>query len=231
MRSSMTSSTGLMTERSARGTARRAKGSSAAVAPDDEMERLVGRWAAVGLPVAACAGAMVAGAMAGVGALLLVLAAGALVGAIGLLWASVRTLSGDAPLAVELETSAHKGGVDALAEEKRRLLRALKDLESEHSLGKIDDADYAELVARYRDETKAVMRELDKQVDPYREAAERLLRDHLAGLGLSSKSAPATSNEASDRLVCDACKTSNERDAIFCKKCGASLKERGGAQV
>ena len=34
------------------------------------------------------------------------------------------------------------------------MLRALKDLESEHAIGKIDDADYASFVARYRDEAK-----------------------------------------------------------------------------
>ena len=232
MRSSMTSSTGLMTEQSTRGAARRPRVSpEAEAARDDETERVVGRWVALGLPVVAVIAALVAGATAGVGALLLVLAAGGLVGAIGLLWASVRTLSGDAPLPADFEAPAPAPDAGALGEDKRRLLRALKDLESEHSLGKIDDADYEALVARYREETKAVMRELDAQVAPFREEAERLLRDHLAKRGLSPKSAPPSSEDG-DRLACPACGTSNERDGLFCKKCGTTMKkEQGGAQV
>ena len=53
--------------------------------------------------------------------------------------------------------------VDALAEQKRRVLRALKDLENEHALGKIDDADYEAIAMQYRDEAKAMMREMDRE--------------------------------------------------------------------
>ena len=98
------------------------------------------------------------------------MAAGALLGTIALLWASVRTLSGDAPLGLDLEAvGAARLGVDASSEQKRRVLRALKDLEAEHAIGKIDEADYDTLVARYRDEAKTVMREMDLQVAPLRE--------------------------------------------------------------
>src|SRR5580658_10321038 len=72
----------------------------------DAAERALGRAVALGLPLTAVLGAVVAGVVASVGSALLVLAAGALIGTIGLLWASVRTLSGDAPLAEGFEAQA-----------------------------------------------------------------------------------------------------------------------------
>ncbi len=202
----------------------------------DESERSLGRLVALGLPLATLGGAVVAGVVAGVGPALMVLAAGALVGTIALLWASVRTLGGDAPLTVELEAlAARRLGVDALDEQKRRVLRALKDLESEHALGKIDDADYATFVARYRDEAKAVMRKMDLQVAPLRQQAEQIASEFFARRGLSPERPTADAPPARTRparRACPACKTSNEADAAFCKKCGTRVDaEAGGADA
>jgi hypothetical protein len=205
---------------------------------EEHAERVLGRAIALGLPVVAVAGAVVAGALAGAGAALLVLAAATLFGSIGVLWASVRTLSGDAPLATDFEalvTDAPRA--HALGEDKRRLLRGLKDLQNEHGLGKIDDADYQMLLERYREETKAVMREMDAEISPFREEADRLVRDHLAKRGLGPKAAPHVARDpaapaSSRRIECSSCRASNEPDALFCKQCGASLKkEQGGAQA
>src|SRR6202011_3280090 len=68
----------------------------------DSAERALGRYVAVGLPAAAVLGAAGLWAYAGPGPGVLVLAAGALLGTIALLWSSVRTLSGDAPLPEDL---------------------------------------------------------------------------------------------------------------------------------
>ena len=206
--------------------------------PDnDESERSLGRLVSRGLPVACLAGAIVVGMVAGVGSALLIVAGGALLGTIALLWASVRTLSGDAPLSLELEAlSAQRHGVDALGEQKRRVLRALKDLESEHEVGKIDDGDYGTFVARYREEAKAVMRKMDLRVAPLRDEAERVAQEYLAKRGLApdvgkaekpkvqAKAAVSEdASPASGRVSCATCSTSNEPDAAFCKKCGSSL--------
>lgn len=198
-------------------------------APDiDEAERSLARVVSIGLPLAGLVGAIVVGAIAGIGSALLVVAAAALLGTIALLWASVRTLSGDAPLALDLEAvTARKLGVDALSEQKRRVLRALKDLESERAIGKIEEADYDMLVARYRDEAKTVMREMDLQVAPLRAEAEKVARSFLKKRGLEpEQSTPSAAEEpeASDgRVTCAKCTTSNEPDAAFCKKCGNPL--------
>jgi hypothetical protein len=205
-------------------------------ARDEAVERALGRAFAIGLPLAAVGGAIVAGLVASLGSALLVLATGALVGAIGLLWASVRTLTGDAPLSEDFRRlGAYRHGVDALAEEKTHLLRALKDIESEHLLGKIDDADYESFVTRYRDEAKAIMRKMDVEVAPLRERAERLAQDYLKKSALEAApepKGPATegrSRRAAGRVTCGACSASNEPDATFCKQCGSSLKEDGRA--
>ncbi len=193
----------------------------------DDAERSLGRAVAFGLPALTVVGAVATGLAAGLGSGLLVLASGALLGTIALLWASVRTLSGDAPLQTGFQAvAARRHGVDALGEEKRRVLRALKDLEAEHALGKIDDADYEALVARYRSDAKAVMREMDREVGPLRAEAERLAREYLGKRGLvDGKEPPAAEpKEAPDRAACVECGTSNEADAAFCKKCGTAMK-------
>jgi hypothetical protein len=167
--------------------------------------------------------------VAGFGSALLILAAGALLGAIALLWASVRTLSGDAPLPAGFEgATLARHGVDDLAERKLRVLRALKDLEGEHALGKIDDADYRTVSAKYREEAKAVMRKMDLEIAPRLEEAERLAQEYLAqpshSGGAAASSASAAPVAASDgRRTCPSCATSNEADATFCKQCGTSM--------
>ncbi len=197
----------------------------------DESERTLGRAVGVGLPVLGIGGAIGIGFVAGLGSGILVLAAAALLGTIAFLWASVRTLSGDAPLSLELEAlAAQRVGVDALAEQKIRVLRALKDLESEHALGKIDDADYERLVTAYRDEAKGVMRKMDLEVEPRREEAEKLARAYLKEKGLAGGApaeevvaAPEPPAPTDERRECPSCKVSNEADAAFCKKCGTKL--------
>jgi hypothetical protein len=177
-------------------------------------------------------GSIAVGMLFGVGPGILVLAAGMLVSVIGLMWASLRTLGGDAPLAEGLaEASAQKAGVSDADEKKRRVLRALKDLEHEHAVGKIDDDDYAEVSARYRNEAKEILRAMDADIEPFRARAEAMAQAHLTGekpAPVSTKAAAKVAKKPSApppsaRRACAKCSTSNEEDATFCKKCGASL--------
>ena len=207
----------------------------------ERTERDLGRAVALGLPVVSVAGALVVGFVSSIGPAILILAAGALLGTIALFWASVRTLSGDAPLPEDLESlAARRHSVNAVGERKQTVLRALKDLEHEHFIGKIDDADYAQISSEYRDQAKGLMREMDADVEPLRARAEELARVYLKkhGVPRDATATPATPEEESTaepsgpvletsstsrRLECEACSTSNEHDATFCKKCGASL--------
>jgi hypothetical protein len=193
----------------------------------DEAERSLGRAVAIGLPSLCIVGAFAAGILGSVGSALLVLASGAMLATIALLWASLRTLSGDAPLPVDLDPiSGRHHDVDERGERKRRVLRALKDLETERALGKIDAADYDVIAARYREDAKALMRDMDQQTAPARAEAEKLASEYLSqrrkrGAGVPS---PRTAPDAGRRMACAGCGVSNDSDATFCKRCGSPLK-------
>lgn len=57
---------------------------------------------------------------------------------------------------------------EQLAEQKRRVLRALRELEFEHEAGHVSDDDYRELRARYEAEAAEVIAELDRLGEPPR---------------------------------------------------------------
>lgn len=149
---------------------------------DSPLERQIVHYARFGVPLAALVGAGVAGLVAGPPAAILVLAGGALVAVIAIFWASLRVLLGETPLS----------GADAYAigapraeeEQKQAVLRALKDLEFERSVGKISDEDYADLVAKYRAEAKRLLRVLDADAQPRREQVAALVARHLRRAGL-----------------------------------------------
>jgi hypothetical protein len=149
-------------------------------------ERRIARAIAVGLPIATVTIAVALGAILGFAMGVLVMAAGVLLGVIALFWASLRVLSGDAALPPEIEAldrTAH--GVDALASRKKMLLVALKDLENENALGKLDDEDYEQVASTYRAELKDVMKRIDATLEPFREKAAAVAQSHLAKAGLS----------------------------------------------
>ena len=81
----------------------------------------------LGLPLGSIACALVVGFVYGLGTGILVLAGGVLLGIIAILWASVRTLSGDS--ALTLEDAIALGAPKATEEQKRAVLQAIKDLE------------------------------------------------------------------------------------------------------
>jgi hypothetical protein len=195
----------------------------------DQTERDLGRWVARGLPAMTIVAAVAVGVAGSVAPALLILAAGALLGTIALVWASIRTLSGDAPLPEGFEALTVGEGRTALAERKAEVLRALKDLEHERAVGKIDDEDYGVIAAPYRDEAKSLMRQMEVDLEPLRAKAEDLARRYLVKQGLGSPSTdptpppPPSEPAVATGRACAKCKTTNDDDAAFCKKCGASL--------
>jgi hypothetical protein len=165
-------------------------------------ERRVARAVAIGLPIVTVTLAAATGVIASVATAILVLTAGALMGVVALFWASLRVLSGDAPLPPELEAlDAPAHGVDALASRKKMLLRALKDLENERALGKLDAEDFAQVSETYRNELKEVLASIDATLAPYRDKADEAARAHLAAKGLvetAYRGNPPPADEGSD---------------------------------
>jgi hypothetical protein len=209
-------------------------------APNDEQR--VAKGVALALPVLTIAGALIVGSILGPATAILVLTAGLLLGVIAILWGSLRVLSGDSPLSPELEAlDMEMQGVDALASRKKMLLRALKDLENERGIGKIEDDDFDQIALTYRAELKTLMKRIDESLAPHRTRADEIARAHLVKAGIVDHGyrgdQPATDEEEEDassedvaaeaekkRVVCPKCKASNEVDAKFCKECATNLK-------
>src|SRR5690349_11837727 len=166
-----------------------------------EPARIIGdplRWVA---PVVVLT-ALIVGATAGLGPSLLVLAAGMLVGVVLLLWSSVGRLTGESPLT--LEEAIGLGAPSPEEERKHSILRALKDLEYERSVGKISEEDFAELSARYRADAKALLKLIDAESAPFRKSAEerlaaRLKKEKTAAGKAARKSKRAKPDDAAKR--------------------------------
>jgi hypothetical protein len=146
------------------------------------------------LPATTIVSAAVAGALVGIEVSLLIVAGGALVGVIALLWASVQSLTGESPLT--LEEALSLGAPSVEEEQKRAVLRALKDLEFERSVGKITQEDYVELSDRYRAEARRLMQMLDAGSEKERATIERLLAERLAERENKPKKAAEADNGA-----------------------------------
>ena len=131
----------------------------------------------------AIAATIIGGWIYGRGVFFLVLAAGVLLGVIWIFWRSLQSLTGDAPLS--LEEALGLTAPSAEEERKVAVLRALKDLEYERSLGKISEEDYRELSQKYRTEAKRLLQLVDEQLEPARRRAEELVREHLKTLEAS----------------------------------------------
>jgi len=194
------------------------------------------RWAA---PLITLLAAIVAGTLFGVQLVVLTLAAAALLLVIWLLWSSVQALAGESELTFEEAFSL--GARSAEEEQKRAVLRALKDLEYERSVGKISEDDYHEYSARYRTEAKRLIQSLDENLAESRKQVEYEIERRLAKVAAKSASnkpseQPASAETVTETLTvtvtgapmareCPACQVKNELDARFCKACGNSMTE------
>jgi len=102
----------------------------------------------------------------------------------------------------------------ALEREKMLALRAIKELEFDRAMGKLSDADWAEMSGRLRSRAARLMRQLDASAG-YRDHIERELAKRLGA-------SPAVAAPAVAR-ACASCRTENDADARFCKSCGQRL--------
>ena len=114
-----------------------------------------------------------------------------------------------------------------LARDKALVLRALKDLEFDRSMGKVSQRDFDEMSARLRARALILMKQLDEDGSGYRTIIERELSDRLAGRATAGAVSPtppeATVAAAPPVAGLCACGTGNDADALFCKRCGSKL--------
>ncbi len=118
---------------------------------------------------------VIVGALLGLPLALLAAAALILALVITLMWRSLSHLSEDAGLT--LDEALSLAAPTAEEEQKRAVLRALKDLDYELRVGKVSEADYLELAARYREDAKRLILAVDETLAEKRAYAERLLEE------------------------------------------------------
>lgn len=162
----------------------------------------------------------------GLGAALIVLAGSSLVLCIWLAFRAVQTVTepDDLSLLVELPPTPAQA-------RKQTALRALKDLDFEKAIGNLNEADFADLERRYREEAKRAMREVDEERAELRARAEKLASQALDEEPEPSPdptptpaAAPASIRAREKTATCTECDTKNEPDARFCKQCGAKME-------
>lgn len=133
--------------------------------------------------------------------------------------------------------------VRELEREKQAVLKAIKEIELDYQMRKIGEADYREMVERYRARALRVMGDLAAG-DDYRALIEHELKGRLAAIratataaamerdgGASEPPSPAaraagTAEPGASEIAagsCAACGTPNDADARFCKRCGSAL--------
>lgn len=168
-------------------------------------------------------------------------AGAALVYALRRMYAVVRALARPDSLAQVGRGVGHFSQAE-LREEKRRLLRAIKELEFDHGMGKLSTADFDAVIGSYRVRAIEVMRALEGDGDLHPE-----LKKLLAAREIKAATAEAVA-EASKPLepepprmaeisapdldrtsrICVNCTGPNDNDAKFCKHCGISLERNKG---
>jgi hypothetical protein len=141
-------------------------------------------WAAL----AAVAGVVTA-QIYGRGAFFLVAGGAVLVGAIAILWNSLLSLTGEAPLT--LDEALSLAAPSAEEERKESVLRALKDLDYERNVGKLSEDDYRELSRRYRQDAKQLLQLVDESLAPARARAIEQLEERLKDLPHATPEEPA----------------------------------------
>ena len=146
----------------------------------------VNPWLWAGIAVVA---GIVAAQIYGRGAFFLVGGAAVLLGAIAILWNSLLSLTGEAPLT--LDEALSLAAPSAEEERKESVLRALKDLEYERYVGKLREDDYREVSRRYRQDANQLLQLVDENLAPARARAIEELEERLRDL------APANSDEPS----------------------------------
>ena len=113
-----------------------------------------------------------------------------------------------------------------LSREKTLVLRALKDLEFDRSMGKVSTSDFEEMSRRLRLRAMSLMKQLDDDASGYRTIIERELSARMSARA-AQPAAPVIAEIAPELPAASAvctCGTSNDPDAVFCKRCGSRLQ-------
>jgi hypothetical protein len=146
---------------------------------------------------------------------------GALLGACALIYKAAQAFQ-LGPSAADLEPLATVGERRRadLDRERKALLKAIKEVEFDRDMGKLDDADAEVVISRYRARAREVIKLLDGDT-----AYETQVEKELARRMADAPPPPAAAKpQVAPAPVCKGCQTVNDNDAEFCKKCGGKLR-------
>lgn len=110
----------------------------------------------------------------------------ALIAAISFLWASLRAVLSDEHGVYVTQSAAMRARAELVAE-KETVLKGLKDLEFERAVGKLSEEDFARLDAQLRSKAKRILKQLDDELRPHRDQAQKLLESELGRTQRSEK--------------------------------------------
>ena len=111
--------------------------------------------------------------------------------------------------------------LEGLVSQRDAMYLAIKDSESDHALGKLSDADYKSLRAKYEAKAVAILQELDSAVGS-KPSARTASDDDEIEREIARLRRAATSS--SGALKCAKCGTPHTTEDVFCAKCGTSLR-------
>jgi hypothetical protein len=125
---------------------------------------------------------------------ILVLAAGALCLVIAMAWGSLEQLGGSSDLS--LDEALSLAAPTAAEEQKRAVLRTLKDLEYELAVGKITQEDFQVASTHFRAEAKRLIAEADSSLSSRVELAEARVQKYFASPDPAAPSAGKKAKKA-----------------------------------
>lgn len=103
--------------------------------------------------------------------------------------------------------------------EKLLTLRSLKELEFDHGMGKVSDADFSQMATALRERAMRLIGELDQVQVQTQVQTQRLMRSQTQAQ--TPTQAHAQTQAAAQTRACPGCSTLNDEDAQFCKRCGS----------
>ena len=187
-------------------------------------------WGLAGMAAAAAYAAIFERLRFGPPLVMLALGGMTLAFAAGALWRMVDPLARVNFVAGGVAAGGGTRWTRELEREKQLVLKAIKEIEFDFQMRKIAEPDYRDMVERYRARAMRLISELDAGSD-YRALIERELKMRL-DLPLPAESAtaaavpvaaPAPAAATTTAPTCPICRTNNDNDAQFCKKCGCKL--------
>jgi hypothetical protein len=128
------------------------------------------------------------------------------------------------PRAAAPDTLSFEPEDDPLGHRKDLALAALKEIEFDRATGKLDDADYEKMKARYTAEALEAIRAADAAAAPVPQEPALARAQVPAGVGAGADGAAAAADPV-EALV--AAKRRASKGRKFCTECGAELEGTG----